>query len=216
MKINRLAVLYYVALGGSNGLLTETTDAFSSPLPICRRHHSSKTIRSTLLVKSSFNGDNDKDDNGKKEFDFSNPLKPVIKGQTLNLPFSDIQVDLGDGAVNDGPYSWIAPYLTLGGYEAGSSLQGGMPSKDQSSQLSEEEKERRRQKAAQDMVNINDDERQRRRELSNLFYKVTAIYAGISSLILDDGDLLGHLWRLAIFVPLSTAYGFQLSANRGL
>eukprot|EP00980_Cylindrotheca_fusiformis_P012510 scaffold3073_cov66-Cylindrotheca_fusiformis.AAC.25 len=213
MKICRSAVL--LAMIGSLVVTdafspTTTTTITNSPRRIA---HSPKTS-TTLLKLSSSNDDN----NGQKAFDFSNPLKPVIKGQTLNFPFSENIVDLGDGAVNDGPYSWIAPYLTLGGYEAGSSLKGGMVSKDKMSSrtLSEEEKEARRKKATEDMVNINDDERQRRRELSNLFYKVTAIYAGISSLILDDGSLVGHFWRFAIFIPLSTAYGFQLSAQRGL
>jgi hypothetical protein len=146
----------------------------------------------------------------------SDPLRPVVKGETLLIPFSENEVELGDGVVNDGLYSWIAPYLSLGGYQAGATLMGGMASTEVSAIYSEEEKEGRRKRAAEDMVNISNEERARRRELSNNFYIATAVYAAISSILLDDGSFFGHVWRFAIFLPLSSAYALQLSADRGL
>lgn len=147
----------------------------------------------------------------------SDPLRPVVNGETLLIPFSKNEVDLGDGVVNDGTYSWIAPYLNLGGYQAGATLMGGMASTTEvSANYSEEEKDARRKRAAEDMVNISDEERARRRESSNKFYIATAVYAAISSIVIDDGSFFGHVWRFAVFLPLSTAYALQLSADRGL
>jgi hypothetical protein len=156
-----------------------------------------------------------KESSSTPEFDFSDPLRPVVFGEKLAIPFSKNVVQLRDGVVNDGLYSWMIPYLNGGGYKIGSTVVNGIPSSELISVYSEKDKEELRRKAAEDMVNISDEERNRRRELSNIFYKATSIYAGIST-ILDDGSASGFLYKIAIFLPLTTAYGLQLSAEKGV
>lgn len=199
MKICRIAIL---AFSSGIGVSTAFTPFSSSGLAILTR-----TRQRYQTSREASTQDND--------IDFSDPLRPVFQGETLRIPFSDNEVELDNGVVNDGPYSWIAPYMKLGGYKAGSSVKGGIATTETTS-YSDDEKEMRRQKATVDMVNISDEERALRREQSNAFYVAAFVYAVISALFLDDGSFAGHLWRFAIFLPLSSAYGLQLSANRGL
>jgi len=160
------------------------------------------------------------DSSSPPEFDFSDPLRPVLFGEKLVIPFTKNSVQNSEnGMINDGPYSWMYPYLKLIGFQSGRSMVGGVPTLETlTDTYTEEERELLRQKAAEEMVNISNEERHRRRELSNRLYQVTAIYAGLSAVFLDNGSSfwIGHLYRLLIFLPLSGAYGLQLSANRGL
>lgn len=189
------------------------------------------SARSSLVVRpttSLLQATSSKDET-KSEVDFSDPLRPVVNGETLMIPFSDNEVDLGNGEVNNGPFSWIAPYMALGGYEPGAKLVGGIATKInpeaddyefKDEVYSQKEQEERIVAAKEEIVNISPEERQRRRDISYACYIATAIYAFLSTNILIDPDftpaLADHLWRLAIFLPLSTGYGFQLSADRGL
>lgn len=167
-------------------------------------------------------------DDTSTQVDFSDPLRPVVNGETLLMPFSANSVDLGNGEVNDGPFSWIAPYMALGGYEPGAKLVGGIATKINPNDpdyafkdevYSDEEKAKRIQAASEEIVNISPEERQRRRDLAYASYVATAFYAFISANLLineDTSAIADHLWRLGIFMPLSTGYGLQLSADRGL
>ncbi|CAJ1965573.1 unnamed protein product [Cylindrotheca closterium] len=180
------------------------------------------TITSVVETNS-----NNKSNNTKKS-DFSDPLRPVVNGETLLIPFSENEVDLGNGETNNGPFSWIAPYMKLGGYEPGAKLVGGIATKINPDAddyefkdeiYSKEVQEERIAAATEEVVNISPEERQRRRDIAYACYIATAFYAFVSSNILIDDftpSIADHLWRLAIFVPLSTGYGLQLSADRGL
>ena len=152
----------------------------------------------------------------KPQFDFSDPLSPIVFGEQLLIPFTKKSIEVQDGIVNEGPYSWLAPYLNLGGYRAGNTLIAGVGTKDVKSNYSEQEKEERRKKAAEEMINISDEERNRRSELSVKLYQAAIIYAALSSVLLDDGSFGGHLYRFAIVLPITAAYSLQLSAERGL
>mmetsp|Transcript_24844 Transcript_24844/g.36446 ORF Transcript_24844/g.36446 Transcript_24844/m.36446 type:complete len:119 (-) Transcript_24844:689-1045(-) len=117
--------------------------------------------------------------------------------------------------VNDGMYSWMYPYMKLIGLKPGNTMVG-LKVAEGSSDLSESEMEALRQKAAEEMTNISDLERESRRELGNTLYAVSAIYAAISAILLDDGTFSGHLARFAVVLPLTFARGLEMSANRGL
>lgn len=205
--------------------LSHCANAFVLPQqqPSARSNLAMRTATTSLLQATSSK------DETKTEVDFSDPLRPVVNGETLMIPFSDNEVDLGNGEVNNGPFSWIAPYMALGGYEPGAKLVGGIATKInpeaddyefQDEVYSQKEQEERIVAAKEEIVNISPEERQRRRDIAYVCYIATAFYAFLSTNILIDPDftpaLADHLWRLAIFLPLSTGYGLQLSADRGL
>mmetsp|Transcript_30496 Transcript_30496/g.45415 ORF Transcript_30496/g.45415 Transcript_30496/m.45415 type:complete len:207 (-) Transcript_30496:684-1304(-) len=149
-----------------------------------------------------------------KQFDFSDPLKPVVFGEELIIPFTGKSINHGN-MVNDGMYSWMYPYMKLIGLKPGNTMVG-LKVAEGSSDLSESEMEALRQKAAEEMTNISDLERESRRELGNTLYAVSAIYAAISAILFDDGTFSGHLARFAVVLPLTFARGLEMSANRGL
>ena len=202
---------------------SHNTNAFVHP------QQPSATSRNTPLVRTFAAPQDDNVETTKKsKVDFSDPLRPTVNGETLLIPFSENEVDLGNGEMNNGPFSWIAPYMKLGGYEPGAKLVGGIatkidpeaddyPFKDEI--YSKQVQEQRMQAATEEVVNISPEERQRRRDIAYACYIATAFYAFVSANILINDStpaLADHLWRLAIFTPLSTGYGFQLSADRGL
>jgi hypothetical protein len=149
------------------------------------------------------------------QFDFSDPLRPVVFGQKLVIPFTDASFEVGN-LTNQGSYSWLVPYITLFGYKQGNRLVGGIPVKAESSTLTEAEITALREKAALEMTNIGDAERARRALLGNYMYVAAGLYAAISAILLDDGSLSGHLIRFAILPTLFLARGLQLSAQAGL
>mmetsp|Transcript_39365 Transcript_39365/g.95285 ORF Transcript_39365/g.95285 Transcript_39365/m.95285 type:complete len:216 (-) Transcript_39365:464-1111(-) len=215
-----MAIFSTAAVVAVIGLSHHTTNAFVLPQqPISRN----AIIGRTPWVQATV-----QDDESKTEVDFSDPLRPVVNGETLLIPFSENEVDLGNGEVNNGPFSWIAPYMALGGYEPGAKLVGGIATKinpeaedyDFKDEIySNEEQEQRILAATEEIVNISPEERQRRRDIAYVCYIATAFYAFVSTNILINDftpAFADHLWRLAIFVPLSTGYGLQLSADRGL
>jgi len=123
------------------------------------------------------------------------------------------------GFVNKGPMAWMDPYLDLMGIEPGKKLNYGPlfpQSVDESDRVSTEEQEADRQRAARDLVNINQDERDRRAQASKLMAAVSVGYIFWASVIADDGGISGHLLRLASALPLFFAVGYKLSADTGL
>mmetsp|Transcript_19869 Transcript_19869/g.39617 ORF Transcript_19869/g.39617 Transcript_19869/m.39617 type:complete len:204 (-) Transcript_19869:569-1180(-) len=152
------------------------------------------------------------------QFDFSDVARPVVFGERLNIPFSDVSYEF-DGLTNDGAFSWMVPYLRLFGYVEGNTVVGGVPQKieDDGSVGNEEERDALRAAASRDLRNIGDEERARRADVAALAYPVAGLLCALSSLLLDEGDLLGHLLRfLLVFPPLAVARSLQLSAERGL
>jgi len=155
------------------------------------------------------------DSSGRAQFDFSDALRPIVFGEELTIPFITGKSIEFENMKNDGIYSWMYPYMNLLGFKSGNTLVGAV-AQEATAEFSAVEMEALRQKAAEEMANISDDERARRGEMSNVCYAASAVYAAVSGILLDDGLFTGHLIRFAIFLPLVTARGLQISANRGL
>ena len=102
---------------------------------------------------------------------------------------------------NDRMYSWMYPYLNLLGFKTGNTLVGAIIQPSNASNLSTTEADDLRQKAAGKMANISDEERTRRREMGYICYIIAASYI-FSTVLLDDGSLLGHFIRFAVFLLL--------------
>ena len=121
---------------------------------------------------------------------------------------------------NDGPFSWMSPYLGVFGYEEGKSSVYAIPvpvSLESSKDTPTAEEIADRQKEAREkMFNIGPEERERRGEAAKIFRAVTIAYAIYASLVIDQGDVIGHLARFAIILPLFFTIGFQRSAEEGL
>jgi len=165
------------------------------------------------LMKMSETPQNDS--SGRAQFDFSDALRPIVFGEELTIPFITGKSIEFENMKNDGIYSWMYPYMNLLGFKSGNTLVGAV-AQEATAEFSAVEMEALRQKAAEEMANISDDERARRGEMSNVCYAASAVYAAVSGILLDDGLFTGHLIRFAIFLPLVTARGLQISANRGL
>jgi len=152
------------------------------------------------------------------QFDFTDVARPVVFGERLIIPFSDVSYEF-DGLTNDGAFSWMVPYLRLAGYVEGNTVVGGVPQKlaDNDYVGDKEERDALRASAARDLRNIGDEERARRADVAAIAYPVAGLMCALSSLLLDEGDLPGHLFRfLLVFPPLAVARSLQLSAERGL
>lgn len=156
-----------------------------------------------------------KNSSDRTQFDFSDVLRPVIFGEELTIPFITGKSIEFENMKNDGMYSWMYPYLNLLGFKSGNTLVGAVASQP-TTDFSMVEMDALRKKAAEEMMNISDDERARRGEMSSVCYAASAIYAVISGLLLDDGLFTGHLIRFAVFLPLVAARSLQVSANQGL
>jgi len=111
----------------------------------------------------------------------------------------------------------MQPVLPLIGFQEGkTTFYGPAVQVKESDYPSEEEQDARRIKAKEEMTNIGQDERDRRRYAGEIAYKVTIAYALLSSLFLDDGSFSGHLVRFAVVLPLFFAAGYTKSADSGL
>lgn len=119
--------------------------------------------------------------------------------------------------VNNGPFSFMQPALSILGFKEGTTTYYGptIPV-DESDYPTLEEQQKRREKAREEMTNIGPEERDRRRSAGELATKLSIGYAIFSSLILDHGDVNGHLSRFFIMVFLFFALGYKKSAERGL
>ena len=118
------------------------------------------------------------------------------------------------GFRNDGKY-WFMKTL-MGIYKEGTEIVNGVPIQKTSAGVSEEEAAKRREKAAKELINIGDDEQQRRIDSGNLFLKVAAIYAAILILFVDQGDTFGHFVRFSVFPLYTTGYALRESGKAGL
>lgn len=120
---------------------------------------------------------------------------------------------------NSGPLAWMQQYLDLAGIKPGENIAYGPfttgPVKD-SERISSDEASRRREEAAGNLQNIDNDERDRRLQISKLMTVATVAYAGWAALLGDQGDFRGHILRFLTFVPLMFTVGYRLSAETGL
>ena len=112
----------------------------------------------------------------------------------------------------------MVTYVDLFGYRPGKTLVGAIPqdSSMSSPKLTPEEIQQRAEEAERDLTNISPEERERRAAGAEIALKVAGGYAIVSSLLLDDGSLGGHLARFAVLLPLFFWRGYSLSAQSGL
>jgi hypothetical protein len=119
---------------------------------------------------------------------------------------------------NDGPFSWMQTYLEDMGVKEGKTVYYGPMAVDvdPTKRVSKEEINRLRKQAAQDLINIGPEERQRRNQAGNVMAAFTALYIIWASLIADDGGAGGHILRFLAFFPAFLAVGYKVSAQQGL
>jgi hypothetical protein len=153
------------------------------------------------------------------------PLSLSTTDSEKDTPLLPSTIEPGDDDgvfvfVNQGPFSFMEPYLDLLGFKPGRQIMGAIPQEAANSMLAvpmtEQEAERRRRAAEMEMVNISDEERQRRLEIAKVAAFVSALYISWATLIADQGDMFGHFLRFAAFVPLVLAWGFYQSGKQGL
>lgn len=114
-------------------------------------------------------------------------------------------------------FSWIPMYLELFGMTEGKSLNYAIPlNVDESRRSSPAESARLKKEAAENLQNIGIDERNRRAEAAKIFAAISILYAGWAGIIVDDGDLIGHIVRFGVVFPLFFAEGMRRSAESGL
>jgi len=131
---------------------------------------------------------------------------------------------------NEGPFAWMQPFLDTFGYKEGYTTNYGAPkplppssstivissSTQQQQQQQEKQEEEKRQYATKTLTNIGMDERERRKDGSIVMTYVTVVYAIVSSVLFDQGDLEGHFVRFGILLPLFFTDGLKKSADSGL
>jgi len=138
----------------------------------------------------------------------------------LSSPSNDVSStsDTTNDFQNDGLFSWMIPFLGTFGFTEGKSSVYAIPMSLPADTIIPSEKEiaKRQSEAAENMFNIGPQERERRSEASKIAFAVTIGYAILSSLKLDQGDIMGHLVRFGIIIPGFIAVGLRKSAELGL
>lgn len=130
---------------------------------------------------------------------------------------TDTEVENDTKFENDGSFSWMIPFLGIIGYTEGKSSVYAIPMANTNAfTLNEEEIVKRQKEAAENMNNISPEERERRAQAAEICRYGTIAYAIMVSMVLDQGDALGHLVRFGIVLPAFFSIGFQKSADLGL
>lgn len=121
---------------------------------------------------------------------------------------------------NNGPLAWMIPYLSALGLEPGTGKQVvfGPIAMDlpESQKTNEEQAATRRKQAAENLVNIGPEERERRAQAGSIMLAVSAVYVAWTALIGDDGGIAGHLLRFLSVFPIFLGLGYKISAETGL
>ena len=120
------------------------------------------------------------------------------------------------GFVNDGLFSFVAPFLEIGGIKSGKKITYGFFATEVDRQMTWEEKREQERTASQNLVNIGDKERARREKVGNVILILSLMYSLWAALIADDGGLYGHFLRFLVFPTFALGYGYKLSAQTGL
>jgi len=142
---------------------------------------------------------------------------PVMDKNEISSKMEEVKDSMGFR--NDGKY-WFMK-TGLGSYKEGMEVVNGVPIErvvvgTNDDNISVEEAAKLRKRAALEMVNINDDERQRRIDIGNLSLAIAAIYATYLVYFVDIGDVFGHFVRLSVIPFLNLGYGFRASGKAGL
>jgi len=121
--------------------------------------------------------------------------------------------------VNDGMLSGLQSFLKLFGFEEGKQMILAVPTPKKEGEaplVSEDIAMERRKQAAIDLINIGPEERERRDKAGTICLYTSAIYAFLTAVILDQGDINGHIVRFTIILPFFFGYAFKQSAKFGL
>ena len=131
---------------------------------------------------------------------------------TENLPDIKANKEMFD---NDGLFSWMQSFFLF--HEDGKSMKYFVPvDADSTSRKTPEQVAAQKREFSKDLMNIGMEERERRRNAGDIFTVVTAAYVCWAALVVDQGDLLGHILRFLSVLPLFFAVGLKESADRGL
>lgn len=124
-------------------------------------------------------------------------------------------LSLASDFVNDGPFDFLTDFLEVGGIEEGKKITWGVipQAVDSENIVPEEEALRRRQIAAENLTNIDDDERDRREVAGDVLLNLSTIYATYLAVFVDDGGISGHFLRLTLLPLFALAYGYKESAK---
>ena len=119
---------------------------------------------------------------------------------------------------NDGPFAFMTEALDMIGVKEGKAIIYGPIAidVDESKRVTDEESFQLRKVAAENLQNINKDERERRANASKIAAVVTAVYASAATLLWDHGGFEGHFLRFLTVIPMFLAFGYSKSAETGL
>lgn len=122
------------------------------------------------------------------------------------------------GFSNEGPFSFMTMGLKAGGIEEGKKITYGVFAQDVTGKVtSEEQASRLRATAAENLTNIDDEERARRAQVGNTLLLLSAVIGSYNSLFVDQGDFAGHVGRFISVLPAFTfGYAYNASAKEGL
>ena len=121
--------------------------------------------------------------------------------------------------VNDGMLAGLQPFLKLFGFEDGKQMILAVPTSKKEGDaplVTDDVASERRRKAALDLINIGPDERERRAKAGKIFLYISAFYAFVTAVVLDEGDINGHILRFSVILPFFFGYAFKQSAKFGL
>lgn len=155
---------------------------------------------------------------------FSIQSKPtLLHGRCLLKIYQSLKVEENPASateslefVNGGPFSFMTPFLELGGIKSGKRITYGVMATDVDKQMIQEEKREQERRASQTLINIGDKERARREDVGNVILILSLTYSLWAALIADDGGLYGHFLRFMVFPTFALGYGYKLSAQTGL
>ncbi|GFH56934.1 hypothetical protein CTEN210_13410 [Chaetoceros tenuissimus] len=145
---------------------------------------------------------------------FQTSLQPLTQSRAPTPSFQRTSTSLAASKefVNDGKFFFMQPFLQVLGFKEGTTtFYGPAKNLDPKDYPSTEEQMKLRQKASADMVNINQEERDRRIYAGNISYKISVAYAIFAGLFLQD-----PLSRFLIVLPLFFAVGYTKSGQEGL
>mmetsp|Transcript_37850 Transcript_37850/g.46233 ORF Transcript_37850/g.46233 Transcript_37850/m.46233 type:complete len:214 (-) Transcript_37850:535-1176(-) len=142
------------------------------------------------------------------------PQSPVKDKDDINDEIEKVKNSMGFR--NDGNY-WFMKTILPSVFKDGQRVKNGIPTDlDPSLKVSDEIVAERRSAAAERLINIDEDESTRRSEFGKTVLFTALFYAAFISIVVDEGDVFGHLVRLSLFPLFATGYGFYESGKQSL
>eukprot|EP00594_Rhizosolenia_setigera_P008261 CAMPEP_0178955982 /NCGR_PEP_ID=MMETSP0789-20121207/9941_1 /TAXON_ID=3005 /ORGANISM="Rhizosolenia setigera, Strain CCMP 1694" /LENGTH=180 /DNA_ID=CAMNT_0020637741 /DNA_START=44 /DNA_END=586 /DNA_ORIENTATION=+ len=120
------------------------------------------------------------------------------------------------GFRNDGKYWFMKTVLQFLKPDTGKRIDIKAGLVDVVEEVTEEEAEKRRNYAADNLINIDEDESTRRIDLGKKVLIAACFYAAFVSIFVDQGDFFGHFVRVSIFPFISLGYGLLESGKASL